>query len=377
MGGKHKKEGSDESVEVVMTSDEDVTSAVSDDDSEPGTSLLVGVSAVQSLGRPTPQQAIGWSSDHMLRRDTDTGNIIPFGFPSVSSFHAIHFPSTTVDSILGDHVPVALGFEDYSGTGSLEDCVWDADSDDERQGGFLANYHAQWDGQSASETTSATEYESSGEFLCDQSDDGWGEESYETQWPADESEWDAMLIASYEAQWDLEEQSERDMLASSLASDEMLWDGLSDTEYDFASSLASDEELWDDLSDVESLASHAELWNGFSELQYEFPTRLWGRVDQRDWDSESHESDSRSAYYGDGELDEEEEGNAAGERIDPDEECDMQTVVTILTSVTELEERSDIDEGNAAGERIDPDEECDMQTVVTILTSVTELEDLK
>lgn len=36
MDGKQKKDGGDESVEVVLTSDEDVTSAVSHDDSDPG-----------------------------------------------------------------------------------------------------------------------------------------------------------------------------------------------------------------------------------------------------------------------------------------------------------------------------------------------------
>ncbi|KAF7424911.1 hypothetical protein PC9H_008676 [Pleurotus ostreatus] len=335
MDGKQKKDGGDEFVEVVMTSDEDVTSAVSHDDSDhddsdPGTSLSVAMSAVESLGRPTPQQAIGWSPDHMLGRDTDTGDIIPFGSPSPSPFPAIHFPSTTVDSILGVPVPVALGFEDHSGTGSSEDYVWDGDSDDERQAGFLASYHAQWDGQSASETTSETEW-SSGLFEAQ----SLGDES--------ESEWDSMLIAHYEAHWDREEQSERDVFASSLARDEEMWDGLSDDEYEFASSLASYEELWDGLSDIECefaspLASYERL---FDEVEYEFPVQLWGRDDQREWDSGSHGGDSGSVYYGDDELasrDLEEGRSAVGETIDSDEERDMQTVASILTSATALED---------------------------------------
>ncbi len=357
--------------------------------------MLVEMSAVQSSGRPTPQQAIGWSPEHMLGRDTDTGDIIPFGSPSPSSFPAIHFPSTTVDSILGDPVPVALGFEDHSGTGSSEDYAWDGDSDDERQAGFLASYHVQWDGQSASETTSETEYESSGELggLYDHSasetaseteynfpgefcDDVRGEATewssglIEAQWPGDESEsewdamliahyeahwdreeqseseWDAMLIAHYEAHWDREEQSERDVFASSFARDEEMWDGLSDIEYEIASSLASYEELWDGLSDIEcefasSLASYERLRNGFDEVEYEFPVQLWGRDDQREWDSGSHGGDSGSVYYGDDESasrDMEEGGNAVGETIDSDEERDMQTVASILTSVTALED---------------------------------------
>lgn len=319
------------------------------------------MSAVQSLGRPTPQQAIGWSPDHMLGRDTDTGDTIPFGSPSPSSFPAIHFPSTTVDSILGD--PVALGFEDHSGTGSSEDYVWDGDSDDERQAGFLASYHAQWEGQSASETTSETESSFPGAFCDDIRGEAreWSSGLIEAQCLGDESEseWDAMLIASYEAQWDREEQSERDVFASPLVRDEEMWDGLSDVEYEFASSLASYEELWDGLSDVESefassLASYEELRNDFNEVEYQFPVQLWGRDDQREWDSGSHRSDSRSAYYGDDELasrDVEEGGNAVGEIID-------------------------IEEGSAVGEGIDTDEERDIQTVAAILTPVTALEDL-
>ncbi|KAF9488320.1 hypothetical protein BDN71DRAFT_1513160 [Pleurotus eryngii] len=353
-GGTHKKEGD---VEVVMTSDEDVTSAASHDDSDAGTSLLV--STVQFLGQPTPLQPIGWSPEH-INRGTDTRDIIPFGSPDHEAVTVIGLPTSPSSLSMMHPTSTFVYSEDESGT-EHKHCGWNGDSDDGRQAGFLASYQAQLDGQSMSETTSETEYESPREFYglydhsasetasetesnfpgefwarYDQSDDEWGEvrewslgliESYEAQWLDDESEWDAMLITSYEAQWDQEEHSERDVFASSLVSNEELWDGLSDVEYEFTS----------------SLSSYKELWDGFSDVEYEFPVQLWGSDDQREWDSGLHESNPRSAYYGDNESasrDMEERGdagNAVRERIETDDEYNMQTVAAILTSVAALD----------------------------------------